>query len=128
VTPELLVAGSIALDTLDGPFGQVTDELGGSALYFAMAASLIVPVKLVAPVGEAETALVTAVIGSRPIDTTYLQVIQAPTFRWRARQEDGRNVDLGSRDSIYESGTLRCRMDSTAGRLWARCAQTARLS
>jgi sugar/nucleoside kinase (ribokinase family) len=102
VTPELLVAGSIALDTLDGPFGQVTDELGGSALYFAMAASLIVPVKLVAPVGEAETALVTAVIGSRPIDTTYLQVIQAPTFRWRARQEDGRNVDLGSRDSIYD--------------------------
>ena len=102
MTPELLVAGSIALDTLDGPFGQVTDELGGSALYFAMAASLIVPVKLVAPVGEAETALVTAVIGSRPIDTTYLQVIQAPTFRWRARQEDGRNVDLGSRDSIYD--------------------------
>ena len=102
MTRELLVAGSIALDTLDGPFGQVTDELGGSALYFAMAASLIVPVKLVAPVGEAETALVTAVIGSRPIDTTYLQVIQAPTFRWRARQEDGRNVDLGSRDSIYD--------------------------
>jgi sugar/nucleoside kinase (ribokinase family) len=102
VTPELLVAGSIALDTLDGPFGQVTDELGGSALYFAMAASLIVPVRLVAPVGEAEKGLVTAVIGSRPIDTTYLQVIHAPTFRWRARQEDGRNVDLGSRDSIYD--------------------------
>ena len=102
MTPELLVAGSIALDTLDGPFGQVTDELGGSALYFAMAASLIVPVRLVAPVGEAEMGLVTAVIGSRPIDTTYLQVIQAPTFRWRARQEDGRNVDLESRDSIYD--------------------------
>lgn len=102
MTLELLVAGSIALDTLDGPFGQVTDELGGSALYFAMAASLIVPVRLVAPVGEAETGLVTAVIGSRPIDTTYLQVIDAPTFRWRARQEDGRNVDLGSRDSIYD--------------------------
>ncbi len=102
MTPELLVAGSIALDTLDGPFGHVTDELGGSALYFAMAASLIVPVRLVAPVGEAEKGRVTTVIGSRPIDTTYLQVIDAPTFRWRARQEDGRNVDLGSRDSIYD--------------------------
>ena len=37
-TPELLVAGSIALDSLLG--GQITDELGGSALYFALAASL----------------------------------------------------------------------------------------
>jgi len=32
---RLLVAGSIALDTLEGPFGRVTGELGGSALYFA---------------------------------------------------------------------------------------------
>jgi sugar/nucleoside kinase (ribokinase family) len=102
VTQELLVAGSIALDTLEGPFGQVTDELGGSALYFALAASLIVPVVLVAPVGMDEAERVKAVIGSRPIDTSYLQVLDSPTFRWRARQEDGRNVDLGSRDSIYD--------------------------
>jgi sugar/nucleoside kinase (ribokinase family) len=103
MTSELLVAGSIALDTLHGPFGQVTDELGGSALYFALAASLIVPVRLVAPVGEADAGKVAAVIGSHPIDTTYLQVLDAPTFRWQARQEDGRNVDLGSRDSIYDA-------------------------
>ncbi len=102
MTPELLVAGSIALDTLDGPFGQVADELGGSALYFALAASLIMPVKIVAPVGQADVEAVAAVVGSRPIDVTYLKVLDAPTFRWRARQEDGRNVDLGSRDSIYD--------------------------
>jgi cytidine kinase len=98
----LLVAGSIALDTLDGAFGHVTDELGGSALYFALAASLIVPVQLVAPVGAADVGQVKAAVGSRPIDTTFLQVLDAPTFRWRALQEDGRNVDLGSRDSIYD--------------------------
>jgi sugar/nucleoside kinase (ribokinase family) len=102
VTPELLVAGSVALDTLDGSFGTVRDELGGSALYFAMAASLIVPVRIVAPVGEADAAKVTAVLGSRPIDVTHLQVLDAPTFRWHARQEEGRNIDLGSRDSIYD--------------------------
>src|SRR5207344_1903278 len=102
MTPELLVAGSVALDTLEGPFGQVVDELGGSALYFAMAASLIVPVRIVAPVGEADADKVTAVLGSRPVDITHLQVLEAPTFQWRARQEDGRNVDLGSRDSIYD--------------------------
>jgi sugar/nucleoside kinase (ribokinase family) len=100
---QLLVAGSIALDTLDGPFGHVTDELGGSALYFALAASLIVPVTLVAPVGKEDVGLVTDAIRSRPIDTTFLQVLDAPTYRWRAHQGDGRNVDLGSRDTIYDS-------------------------
>ena len=48
---QLLVAGSVALDTRDGPFGRVHETLGGSAVYFALAASLIVPVKVVAPVG-----------------------------------------------------------------------------
>jgi len=99
---ELLVAGSIALDTLEGPFGTVQDELGGSALYFAIAASLIVPVRMVAPVGIETLEQLKAVIGSRPIDASLIQVLDAPTFRWRAQQEAGRNIDLGSKDSIYD--------------------------
>jgi len=102
VSAELLVAGSIALDTLDGSFGHVEDELGGSALYFALAASLILPVRVVAPVGKDQTRLVEDVVGSRPVDLTHLQVIDAPTYRWRAQQEAGRNIDFGSQDSIYD--------------------------
>jgi sugar/nucleoside kinase (ribokinase family) len=99
---ELLVGGSIALDTLVGPFGSVHDELGGSALYFALAASLIAPVRVVAPVGRDGAAQVTQVLGSRPIDAGLLQVIDTPTYRWRAHLAEGRNVDLGSEDSIYD--------------------------
>jgi sugar/nucleoside kinase (ribokinase family) len=102
VTRQLLVAGSIALDTLDGSFGTVREELGGSALYFALAASLIMPVRVVAPMGRESVEAVTKVIGSRPIETSFLQVLEAPTFRWRAHQERGRNIDLGSQDSIYD--------------------------
>src|SRR5207249_10424575 len=102
VSAELLVAGSIALDTLDGSFGHVEDELGGSALYFALAASLITPVRVVAPVGKDQTRLVEEVVGSRPVDLRHLQVIDAPTYRWRAHQEGGRNIDFGSQDSIYD--------------------------
>ena len=102
MSAELLVAGSIALDTLDGSFGHVEDELGGSALYFALAASLITPVRVVAPVGKDQTRLVEDVVGSRPVDLTHLQVIDAPTYRWRAQQEAGRNIDFGSQDSIYD--------------------------
>ena len=99
---ELLVAGSIALDHLEGPFGTVDDELGGSALYFALAASLIVPVRVVAAVGIDDVERVSAAIGARPIDVGLMDVLDSPTYRWRARQEQGRNIDRGSRDGIYD--------------------------
>jgi cytidine kinase len=101
--PQLLVAGSIALDTRDGPFGKVIETLGGSAVYFALAASLIVPVKVVAPVGVDGAKRVAKAFSGRPIDTELLQILDAPTYRWRAHQEHGRNIDLGSRDDIYDS-------------------------
>jgi sugar/nucleoside kinase (ribokinase family) len=103
VTRELLVAGSIALDTRDGPFGRVEETLGGSAVYFALAASLIMPVKVVAPVGVDGAKAVAQAFSGRPIDIELLQILEAPTYRWRARQAHGRNIDLGSSDSIYDA-------------------------
>ena len=100
---ELLVAGSVALDTRDGPFGSIAEELGGSAVYFALAASLVLPVKVVAPVGRDGAQRVAHAFKQRPIDTTLLQVIDAPTYRWKAHQEHGRNLDLGSVDTIYDA-------------------------
>src|SRR6195256_5788411 len=100
---ELLVAGSVALDTRDGPFGKVKEALGGSAVYFALAASLIMPVKVVAPVGIDGAKRVAQAFSGRHIDVEQLQILEAPTYRWRARQEHGRNVDLGSSDDIYNS-------------------------
>lgn len=101
--PQLLIVGSVALDTRDGPFGKVVETLGGSAVYFALAASLIVPVKVVAPVGVDGAKRVAQAFSGRPIDTELLQILDAPTYRWRAHQEHGRNVDLGSSDDIYDS-------------------------
>ena len=103
--PQLLVAGSVALDTRDGPFGKVAETLGGSAVYFALAASLIVPVRVVAPVGVDGAKRVAQAFSGRAIDIDMLQILEAPTYRWRAHQEHGRNVDLGSSDDIYDSWT-----------------------
>jgi sugar/nucleoside kinase (ribokinase family) len=100
---QLLVAGSVALDTRDGPFGKVEETLGGSAVYFALAASLIVAVKVVAPVGVDGAKRVAQAFSGRPIDIEHLQILEAPTYRWRAHQEHGRNIDLGSSDNIYDS-------------------------
>jgi sugar/nucleoside kinase (ribokinase family) len=99
---RLLAAGSIALDTLEGPFGRVTAELGGSALYFALAASLVRPVEIVAPVGRESLDQVLRVIGDREVDLDGMSVLDLPTYRWSARQEAGSNLDLGSLDSIYD--------------------------
>jgi hypothetical protein len=44
---SLLVVGSVALDTVETPFGRVEDALGGSATFFSAAASLFHPVQLV---------------------------------------------------------------------------------
>ena len=100
--PELLVVGSIALDTREGPFGKVREELGGSAIYVALAASHILPVKVSGPVGRDGAQGVADAFAGRPIDTSLLQILDAPTYRWKARQEHGRNVDLGSSDGIYD--------------------------
>ena len=100
--PELLVVGSVALDTRDGPFGKVRGELGGSAVYFALAASLVVPVRVVAPVGHDAVDKVLRAFSNRPIDSRLLAVLDAPTYRWTAHQEHGHNVDLGSADTIYD--------------------------
>ena len=97
----LLVAGSMALDSLLG--GWARDELGGSATYFSLAASLLCPVSLVAPVGRDAEAAFRDVFDRRPdIDLAGLRVLDAPTYRWFADSAHGRNVDLGSRDSIYD--------------------------
>ncbi len=95
------MAGSIALDSLQS--GLVTDELGGSALYFSLAASRRVDVLVLAPVGRDGEARVRALLGGCPgIDLSGLSVVDAPTYRWFAGARGGRNVDLGSRDSIYD--------------------------
>jgi hypothetical protein len=99
--PRLLVAGSIAIDSLMG--GRVTGELGGSALYFSLAAARRVDVLVVAPVGRDGEPRVRALLGGRArIDLDGLAVVDAPTYRWFADAHAGRNVDLGSQDSIYD--------------------------
>lgn len=115
---RLLVAGSIALDSLQG--GQIKEELGGSATYFSLAASLLAPVSVLGPVGRDGEATVRSVLEARggSIDLARLEVVDAPTYRWFANAEDGHNVDLGSHDSIYDCWQP-CVPDQYQG--WAFC-------
>lgn len=94
---SLLVTGSIGIDTVSSPHGHVDDVLGGSAVYFAFAASQYVPVRLVAAVGDDFPDEFRRMLASREIDLTGLEVREGSrTFRWAGRYSD----DMNERDTV----------------------------
>ncbi len=79
---DLLVVGSVALDSVKTPFGQVTEALGGSATYFSYAASFFTSVGVVATVGEDFPSEHLDLLRGRGVDLSGLQVASGQTFRW----------------------------------------------
>lgn len=80
---SLLVTGSIGIDTVQTPFGVREDVLGGSAIYFAYAASFFSPVRLVGVVGEDCPKNMLDIFRGRDVSTAGLEVRKgSKTFRW----------------------------------------------
>jgi sugar/nucleoside kinase (ribokinase family) len=96
---SLLVVGSVALDTVETPFGSVKDALGGSAVYISAAASYFTsPVRLVGVVGDDFPKEHIQFLESRQIDIDGLQIIRdKKTFRWGGKY----HYDLNVRDTLF---------------------------
>ena len=82
---EVLVVGSVALDTIETPQARVDEVLGGSASYFCYACSLFSPVRLVAVVGPDFDGKHVEELSKRGIDTAGLEVKEGRTLRWHGR-------------------------------------------
>lgn len=80
---NILVVGSVALDSVRTPYGEVQDALGGSASYFSFSASHYAPVSLVAVVGEDFPDQHRERFKERKVDTSGLETAAGETFRWR---------------------------------------------
>jgi sugar/nucleoside kinase (ribokinase family) len=95
---SVLVVGSLALDTIETPFGAAKDAVGGSAVYISAAASYFVnPIRLVGVVGGDFPRQGLAFLEDRNVDLEGLQVIQnGRTFRWSGRYR----YDLNERDTL----------------------------
>lgn len=95
---SLLVVGSVALDSVETPFGKVKEALGGSAVYISVAASYFTaPVRLVGVVGGDFSKNHIKFLEERNIDLDGLQVLQGgKTFRWAGKY----HYDLNSRDTL----------------------------
>ena len=81
---SLLVTGSIGIDTVVTPFGKSESCIGGSAVYFSMAASFFSPVRFVGVIGNDCPFDLAKVFSGRDVDLSGLEVRgESKTFRWK---------------------------------------------
>jgi len=86
---SLLVTGSIGIDTVETPYGVSENCIGGSAVYFSMAAAFFTPVRLIGVVGADCPFDLAEVFAGREVDLAGLEVRElSKTFRWKGSYHD----------------------------------------
>lgn len=86
---SLVVVGSVAIDHLITPVGEMADAMGGSASYFSCAASTLAPVNLVGIVGHDYPDEHIELLRTKNVDLRGLHKDDSrPSFRWRGRYSD----------------------------------------
>lgn len=94
---SLIVTGSIGIDSVETPQASAQDVLGGSAIYFAAAASFFTPVRLVAAVGDDLPEGMLDPLDHFDVDTDGLERrAGSRTFRWHGRYRK----DMNERDTL----------------------------
>ena len=79
---SLLVVGSVAYDSVQTPTGRRDRALGGSAVYFSLAASYLTEVSLVGVVGEDFEDSDVDLLRSHDVDVSGLERVKGRTFHW----------------------------------------------
>jgi len=93
----VLCVGSVALDSVETPFGKADNVLGGSGNFFSSSASHFAPVQLVGVIGnDYPIADLKAKFANRPIDLSGVERADGLSFRWRGRYRH----DLNSAETL----------------------------
>jgi sugar/nucleoside kinase (ribokinase family) len=93
---SVLVVGSVALDSVETPFGKADDVLGGSATFFAASASHLTKVSVVGVVGSDYPIEKLDPLKKRGVDFSGLERAEGQSFRWRGRYRH----DLNSAETL----------------------------
>jgi len=88
----LLVVGSVALDSVETPFGKADEVLGGSATFFAASACNLTPVQVVGVVGDDYPVDKLKPLEKRGVDFAGLERAKGRSFRWRGRYRHDLNA------------------------------------
>jgi len=84
--PDVIAVGSIGLDTIKTPFGTVRNELGGTAMYSSIAASLFSKTGIVSIAGKDAPKSQLDYLKKR-VDTKGLQIAKGKTMEWHCTYE-----------------------------------------
>src|SRR5688572_29873511 len=93
---SILVVGSVALDSIETPFGRAERVLGGSAVFFSSAASLFGKVHVVGVVGEDYPLGELGFLAERGVDLSGIERCPGESFFWAGRYA----FDLNSRETL----------------------------
>jgi sugar/nucleoside kinase (ribokinase family) len=91
MTPEIVVVGSVAFDSIQAPAGSREKMLGGSASYAAVGAALFAPTGLVAVVGDDFPAEYVENFKRAGVDLAGFERAQGETFHWSGTYTDDMN-------------------------------------
>lgn len=102
---KILVVGSVAYDDVITPFAKRTGALGGSAIYFSLAAQHFAPVDLVGVVGEDFKPEHRDLLQSRQIDTLGMVAEKGKTFYWKGEYATNWNdrITHATHLNVFES-------------------------
>lgn len=93
---SILCVGSVALDSVETPFGKADRVLGGSAVYFGAAATAFHPVQIVGVVGDDYPLDDLGFLASRGADLRGIEKASGESFFWSGRY----HYDLNTRDTL----------------------------
>jgi sugar/nucleoside kinase (ribokinase family) len=101
---SVTVVGSVALDTVETPWGRNEAGLGGAAVYFALAATNYTRVHLVGVVGEDFPDEHVRLLEAKGIDLSGMARMPGKTFRWTGRYHEDVNVrdTLDTQLNVFE--------------------------
>jgi sugar/nucleoside kinase (ribokinase family) len=88
----LLVVGSVALDSVETPFGKAENVIGGSGTFFSASAMHLAPVQLVGVVGSDYPVEKLEPLRARGVDLSGLERADGTSFRWRGRYRHDLNA------------------------------------
>lgn len=90
--PNLLVVGSVAIDWIITPRAERPESVGGSATFFAMAASYLSQVRVVGVVGRDFPQYALDDLRAAGVDVSGLEMVRdGLTFRWKGQYHDNMN-------------------------------------
>ncbi|MDX1493047.1 MAG: PfkB family carbohydrate kinase [Longimicrobiales bacterium] len=93
---SILCVGSVALDSVETPFGKAERVVGGSAVYFAAAATAFHPVQVVGVVGDDYPLADLDFLQERGADLAGIEKAAGESFFWAGRY----HYDLNTRDTL----------------------------